>query len=355
MMMSMTQHLTQQTATQSGPARGQHEDSAWTAVLARDRSASFIYAVTTTGICCRPSCPSRRPAREHALFFETVTEALQAGFRPCLRCRPAEENPEARRDAMLVKKLSDFLRANVDRTVTLDELGKRARLPGLTVQRKFERVLGVTPKRFQLELRASGFRSLLGSQPGGQITDAVYEAGYSASSRLYTDAQEKLGMKPTRFRDGGRGETIQFVTAVSALGYVLVAATKIGICWVALGETSEALESELRQRFCHAVVIRESPDAADVLQTALNTVLAQLTDHPTATALPLDLRATVFQQRVWKALTTIPRGETRSYSQVVPCHRVIGATGDLTGYRWGKERKQKLLDLERSPGHHIAG
>jgi AraC family transcriptional regulator of adaptative response/methylated-DNA-[protein]-cysteine methyltransferase len=348
------------------------DDGAWARVLARDASADFFYAVTTTGIVCRPTCPSRRPARQHVRFFASVDEATAAGFRACLRCRP--ENPQAHPDAVLVKKICNYLRRNVGRAVTLEELGGRAGISGFTLQRKFERVLGVTPRQFQMDLRAAGFRNLLSHAKDGQrITDAVYEAGYSASSRLYSDSQERLGMTPSRFRDGGCGETIEFVATPCALGFVLVAATAIGVCWVALGDSAEALEAGLRQRFRHAAVAPASLENTR-LQEGVKTVLSQLTGSLVATHhLPLDLRATVFQQRVWRALSAIPRGETRSYSQIatelgqptaaravaracasnpvallVPCHRVVGATGDLTGYRWGKARKESLLELEKN-------
>ena len=353
----------------------------WVQVLARDASADgcFVYAVATTGIYCRPTCPSRRPARQHVQFYGTTEEARDAGFRACLRCRP-DQRTGTSADAPLIRKLCDFLRRHVDRAVTLDELGTFASMNALTVQRKFERALGVTPRQFQMELRASGFRDLLSETAAPQtaarkITDALYEAGYSASSRLYAGSQQKLGMKPSRFRDGGRGETIEFVVSPCPLGFVLVAATAIGTCWVALGDSPETLEAEMRDRFRHASIQAARGSAGSPLGDAVNEVLTRLSQKPAgaASSLPLDLRATVFQQRVWKALAAIPRGETRSYGQIaaelgqptavravaracasnplallVPCHRVIGANGDLTGYRWGKERKQKLLALERS-------
>jgi AraC family transcriptional regulator, regulatory protein of adaptative response / methylated-DNA-[protein]-cysteine methyltransferase len=346
--------------------------------LARDASADgqFVYAVTTTGICCRPSCPSRRPARQHVRFFPSVDKAVAAGFRACLRCHPADETHT---ESAMVAHLCDYLRSHVDRAVTLGTLGKLTGMKGLTVQRKFERVLGVSPRQFQMELRASGFRDRLGnpaeasSGMGTQrITDAVYDAGYSASSRLYSHTKEKLGMTPSRFRDGGRGEAIEFVVAPCGLGNVLVATTAIGICWLGLGDTPETLEADLRRRFRHAA-ISQNGGIKSHLQDAVTTVLSQLSDRPVASTLPLDLRATVFQQRVWKALAAIPRGETRSYSQIatelgqpkaaravaracasnpvallVPCHRVVGADGGLTGYRWGKQRKQRLLQLEKA-------
>ena len=360
----------------------ERHDPAWQQVLARDRSADgqFVYAVATTGIYCRPSCPSRRPARQHVQFFPTGEAARAAGFRACLRCRPDEQTAKAI-DGPLLQKLCAHLRRHIDRSVSLDELGALAGLNSLTVQRRFEHALGVTPRQFQIELRASGFRDLLSEPSAPSITEAVYEAGYSASSRLYTGAQQRLGMKPARFRDGGRGETIEFVSAACQLGYVLVAATAIGTCWVALGDDPQTLEAALRTRFRHATLLAAEPrllaaepEKRSSLTEALSAVLSHLTQRPAdAHGLPLDLRATVFQQRVWKALAAIPRGETRSYSEVaralgqptaaravaracasnpvallVPCHRVVGTAGELTGYRWGRERKQRILDLERS-------
>ena len=251
--------------------------------------------------------------------------------------------------------------------MTLTDLARIAHSSPFTIQRKFTRVLGVSPREYQAQLRASQVRLGL-SEPGASVTDAIYQAGYSSSSRFYEQAAEKLGMSPTRFREGGLHETIRFATAPCELGLLLVAATERGVCSVMLGEDAAALEGLLRQQFRAAKIV---PDAAG-LRDQVEAVLAAMSDHPAA-GIPLDIRATAFQARVWQALREIPRGETRTYAEVaqaigqptavravaracasnpvaiaVPCHRVIGSNGALTGYRWGVERKKKLLGMERA-------
>jgi AraC family transcriptional regulator of adaptative response/methylated-DNA-[protein]-cysteine methyltransferase len=226
--------------------------------------------------------------------------------------------------------------------------------------------MGVSPRKYQAQLRANVIRSGLSSQTS--VTDAIYEAGYSSSSRFYEYANQNLGMSPTRFRAGGRGETIRFATASCAVGVLLVAATGRGVCSVLLGGDPGALEDELRHRFPQATIVSDESG----LEEYLSIVLSRMTDHPAATDLPLDLRATSFQARVWEALKQIPRGTTRSYADLaralgqpsavravaracasnpvaiaIPCHRVIGSDGELTGYRWGIDRKKKLLQIER--------
>jgi AraC family transcriptional regulator of adaptative response/methylated-DNA-[protein]-cysteine methyltransferase len=295
----------------------------------------------------------------------------------CLRCRP-ERRSDDRPDDVLAERICAYLRRHVDRAVTLEELGKLAGISGIAVHRRFQRALGLTPRQFQMDLRAGGFRQRMGEEGATppRITDAGYDAGYSGSSQLYTKSRERLGMTPSRFRDGGRGETIEFAVSPCALGFALVASTGAGLCWVALGDAPEALEAELRQRFRHATLTAPPADGASPLGQTLAAVLDQLSAHPSVSrpspSLPLDLRATVFQQRVWRALAAIPRGETRSYGQIaaglgqpgaaravaracaanplallVPCHRVVGGDGALRGYRWGKERKSALLEMER--------
>jgi len=350
-------------------------EQAWPQVLARDASADgrFVYAVTTTGIVCRPSCPSRRPAREHVRFFQTVDDALQQGYRACLRCRPAELHPEAQK----VRRICAYLEQHVDRQVTLRELGRLCDLSTFATQRLFARVMGVSPRGYQMGLRAAGLRRQLAAPAPSSITDALYEAGYSGSSRLYEQTDRTLGMKPTRFRDGGEAETIEAHIACCALGRLLVARTARGVCHVALGDDDKALEAELRQRFHRATIHMSSQD--DQLASAVAQVLSLLAEHPGTLDLPLDLRATAFQQRVWQQLQAIPRGETRTYQQVagsigqptaaravaracatnplalvVPCHRVIGSDGALRGYKWGTERKQKLLAIEAGAGNTSA-
>ncbi len=343
-------------------------DQAWRQVQSRDSAADgqFVYAVETTGIFCRPSCPSRRPARQNVRFLPDANSAIAAGYRACRRCHPAGVHAEAD----LVRRLCGHLERHRDRMVTLQQLGRMANLSAFTIQRMFERVLGISPRQYQIELRATRLREELAG--GRSVTDATYEAGFSSSSRMYEGADARLGMLPERFRKGGAGETIRFLVTDCSLGRVLVAATERGLCAVTLGEDAEQMERALRERFPAAQIECASiHDSA--LGAAARAVLSHMTEHPVALDLPLDLRTTAFEQRVWRALQAIPRGETRSYSAlaaelgqpravravaracarnplavVVPCHRVVGKNGALTGYRWGTERKRALLKLEQS-------
>ena len=337
---------------------------AWQQVLSRDASASFVYAVASTGIFCRPSCPSRRPAQTNVRFFADPAGAVAAGYRACKRCGPLGERDEA----ATVAKLCRYLAAHRDRTVTLADLAKVARSSPFTVQRKFTRVLGLSPRAYQAQLRSSSMRRSL-STPGASVTGAIYEAGYGSSSRFYEQAATDLGMSPTRFRERGLNETIRFATAPCELGVLLVAATDRGVCSVMLGDGAAALERLLREQFSAAEVVADASGMAELMAAVLST----MTEHPAAVDIPLDVRATAFQARVWQALREIPRGETRSYAQVaravgqpsavravaracatnpvaiaVPCHRVIGSDGSLTGYRWGTERKKQLLGMEKA-------
>src|ERR1700733_4977548 len=339
---------------------------AWQQVLARDTSADFVYAVASTGIFCRPSCPSKRPVATNVRFFSDAAGALAAGYRACKRCAPLGEH----REAAIVARLCRYLSAHRDRVVTLADLAKVVHSSPFTVQRMFTRVLGISPREYQAQLRASQVRRSL-SEAGANVTDAIYQAGYSSSSRFYEQAAENLGMSPTRFRERGLNETIRFATARCELGILLVAATERGVCSVMLGDHADGLERLLRQQFRAAKLLPDITGLAEQVKA----VLAAMTDHPAAGDIPLDVRATAFQARVWQALREIPRGETRSYAQLaeaigqptavravaracatnpvaiaVPCHRVIGSDGSLTGYRWGVERKKKLLGIERGGG-----
>jgi AraC family transcriptional regulator of adaptative response/methylated-DNA-[protein]-cysteine methyltransferase len=334
---------------------------AWQQVLARDANANFVYAVASTGIFCRPSCPSRRPSETNVRYFLDPQGALAAGYRACKRCAPQSEP----REAATVARLCRYLAGHLDRTVTLADLARVAKSSPFTVQRKFTRVMGISPRAYQAQLRATDVRHSLAT-PGGSVTDAIYQAGYSSSSRFYEQAAGNLGMSPTRFRDGGAKETIRFTTVPCELGLLLVAATARGLCSVMLGEDPAALEQLLRQQFYAADIVR------DALGDMVTGILNAMSDHPAAGDLPLDVRATGFQARVWQALRQIPRGQTRSYAELaeavgqpkavravaracatnpvaiaVPCHRVIGSDGSLTGYRWGVERKKALLDVEK--------
>ena len=340
-----------------------NEDQAWAAVLTRDPAAEgeLVYAVTTTGVFCRPTCPSRRPARGHVVFFPDPASALSAGYRPCRRCRPQQRHA----DAQLVEAISSSLER--DQRATLQDLARLTGKSPFTVERTFKRILGVTPAQYQRQRKAASFRKELATG-AARVTDAIYEAGYSGPGRAYENGQ--LGMAPGTYRAGGRDMHIGYAVGDSSLGKVLIAATGRGLCAVMLGAGERGLVRDLRTQF-PAAEIQADPRLAPYLQQ----VLSQFTEHPAALDLPLDLRATAFQMRVWEALRRIPRGETRSYGElaaslgqptavravaracaanpvavVVPCHRVIGKDGKPTGYRWGIERKEKLLRMEgRSP------
>lgn len=339
-------------------------DEAWALIEARNSGADgrLFYGVRSTGIFCRPSCPSRRPARSRVELFTSAAEALYAGYRPCKRCSPTETAPKAN----MVQLLCGYLDQNRDRPVKLAELARVAVCSPFTVQRIFQRVLGVSPAQYQSHQHSEAFRQNLKTS-NVRITDAIYAAGYSSPSRAYSG--HKLGMKPGNYRKGGRGETLGYATGSSPLGCVFIAASDKGLCFVGIEDTEEAAVRTLRGDYPDADL---RPDPA--LAPMLAQVLSQLTEHPAALDLPLDLRGTAFQMRVWQALRKIPRGETRTYGQlaqsighpkgaravgracatnpasiVVPCHRAVGSSGSLTGYRWGLERKRRLLALEASP------
>jgi len=335
-------------------------NTAWEQVQRRDPAANFFYAVTTTGVFCRPTCTSRRPLRDNVKFFPTAVDAEAAGYRPCKRCKPTAESSRP------LDKIRGHLEKNLDRIVKLDELGRVAAMSPFTVQRLFKKEMGVSPLQYQRALRAGRLRGAL--KQGDTVTNAIYEAGFGSSSRAYDGAQ--LGMTPTRFAQGGKGEEIRFTTARSQFGWIVVGATDRGLCWLALGATSAEAESSLREEFPAAELRRDK-----TLESAVAAVVAEVAGSAPKSQLALpqvDLRGTAFQLRVWQALRKIPRGETRTYSQlardlgdpnatravaracalnrvslVVPCHRVVGVSGSLTGYRWGVDRKRQLLDAER--------
>jgi AraC family transcriptional regulator of adaptative response/methylated-DNA-[protein]-cysteine methyltransferase len=333
-------------------------EAAWQQIVNRDPAAGFFYAVTTTGVFCRPSCSSRRPLKANVRFFHSAVAARAAGFRPCKRCKPdaALGNP--------ADEIRSYIEANLDRCIPLAELGRLVHLSPFTVQRLFKQKLGVSPFQYYRALRARSLRTAL--KQGGNVTDAIYHAGFGSSSRVYEGSQ--LGMTPARFAAGGRGEQISYATARSPFGWIVVGATDRGLCWLALGATSSQAEASLREEFPLAT-LRRDPSLSRLVDAVIGKVAGKTQDS--AQELALDLRGTAFQLRVWQALRAIPRGQTRSYSQlarelgdpkatravaracainrvalVVPCHRVVGAGGSLTGYRWGVERKRQLLEAE---------
>jgi AraC family transcriptional regulator, regulatory protein of adaptative response / methylated-DNA-[protein]-cysteine methyltransferase len=346
---------------------------AWQQVLARDTSADgqFVYAVKSTGIYCRPSCPSRRPERKNVSFFPNTATAEAAGFRACLRCEPQRVAPKADPQAEAIAAAADFLSEHAGQRTSLEDLAEAAGVGKFAVLRGFKRVLGVTPGEFARAQRKERFREEVRTPRNSRspVTDAVYAAGFGSSSRLYEDADATLGMTPTAMKEGGAGETIRYAVADSPLGRILVATTDRGLCSVLFADSDTEAAVELRERFPQAVIRRDDQQLAETVKF----VLARLGENANAAALPFHVRATAFQQRVWRALTEIPRGETRTYSQiaeavgspksvravgaacganplalVVPCHRVVGSNGNLTGYRWGTERKRKLLEMEHA-------
>ena len=355
-------------ANNSGKAAAVFAGRAWQQVLARDAAADgqFVYAVKSTGIYCKPSCPSRKPERKNVSFFPAPAQAEAAGFRACLRCEPARVAPKDDPQAAAVRKAAEFMAGRSGQRTSLEELAAAAGLGKFALQRGFKRVLGVTPGEFAREQRKERFREKVRA-PQLSVTDAVYEAGFGSSSRLYEDVDATLGMSPTAKKAGGAGETIHYALADSPLGRVLVATTTRGLCAVLFADSDGEAAVELRERFPQAVLRRDD----EALGEAVRYVLARLQESSTASSLPFHVRATAFQQRVWRALLEIPRGQTRTYAEiaaavgspkavravgaacganllavVVPCHRVVGADGRLTGYRWGTERKRQLLEME---------
>jgi AraC family transcriptional regulator of adaptative response/methylated-DNA-[protein]-cysteine methyltransferase len=337
------------------------ENRAWQQLCERDGSARFFYAVATTGVFCRPECKSRRPLRENVRFFESPAEAKGAGFRPCKRCKPTASGKP-------LERVRAHLETNLDRAVPLAELARIAGISPFTVQRTFKQEMGVSPLQYQRSLRAGRLRGALKQK--GRVTDAIYEAGFGSSSRAYEGAQ--LGMTPAKFAQGGKGERIGWASGPSPFGWIVVGSTERGLCWLSLAGTAVEAEASLRAEF-PAAELRRDPTLTRLVDAALASV-RDGSDLSENRGLPgaLDLRGTVFQLRVWQALRQIPRGETRSYSEVaremgepnatravaracamnrvalvVPCHRVVGASGSLTGYRWGVERKRGLLEAER--------
>jgi AraC family transcriptional regulator of adaptative response/methylated-DNA-[protein]-cysteine methyltransferase len=346
------------------------EDAArWRAVVARDPGwdGRLVFAVRSTGIYCRPSCPARRPHRENVLFFAAPDEAEQAGFRSCRRCRPRETGTSEALAAM-VRRVCRLLEDDRDESWRLPALARAAGISPRHLLRTFKKALGVTPRQYAEARRMAAFKGRL--RKGDSVTGALYEVGFGSSSRLYEDVQGRLGMTPATYRRGGRGMSIGYTVTDSPLGRLLVAATERGVAAVSLGDSESALESSLRTEYPAAEIRRD--DAG--LQRWVSVVLDQLAGTAPRADLPLDVQATAFQHRVWQELRAIPRGQTRSYSEVarrlgrpraaravaqacarnrvallIPCHRVVEAGGGLGGYRWGVDRKRALLEREQAP------
>jgi len=337
----------------------------WRATLDRDRRADgdFVLAVRSTHIYCRPSCPARRPLRRNVTFFRTREEAEKQGYRPCLRCRPNE----IAAGSALVTQAAKLLAQSSEEAPRLPEIAMQLNTSAATLRRAFRQVTGLTPRELAEALRVKRFKSLL--RAGKNITDALYETGYGSSSRVYERSNAQLGMTPATYQKGGQGMKLEYTIAKSPLGKVLVAATARGISAVYLGEAQGKLLAELREEYPHA----EISAAGGGTQHWVREIVQRIEGKPAQEEVPLDLQATAFQRRVWQELQKIPRGATRSYSQVaralgrpkavravaracatnpvsivVPCHRVVRADGNLAGYRWGINRKEQLLATERA-------
>jgi AraC family transcriptional regulator, regulatory protein of adaptative response / methylated-DNA-[protein]-cysteine methyltransferase len=344
---------------------------AWQQVLARDRNADgmFVYAVKSTGIYCKPSCASRRPDRKNVKFYPGAAAAEAAGFRACLRCEPNLAQPKDDPQAGAIAAATKLLQKRGGGYASLDELAKAAGMGKFAVQRGFKRILGVTPGEYARAQRHERFREELGAgEEDATVTDAIYTAGFGSSSRVYEGADGMLGMSPSAMKRGGTGETIRYTITDSPLGRMLVGATDKGLCRVQFNDDDAEAEKDLHDYFPQATLVRDDAGLGEEVRS----VLQHIRESASASGLPFHVRATAFQQRVWKALTEIPRGETRTYSQiaesigspkavravgaacganpiavVVPCHRAVGASGSLTGFRWGLKRKKQLLEMEQ--------
>ena len=342
-------------------------DAAWRAVEARDPASDgrFVVAVVTTGIYCRPTCPARRPLRKNVRFFAEAAAAEGAGFRACKRCRPHEEAPDPAR--RLAEEARRYLEDHLDETVTLGRLGEEVGASPYHLQRTFKRVFGQSPQAYVNARRLDRVRRTLRQER--DVTTAVYEAGFGSASRLYAQSDARLGMTPGAWRRGGEGIEVRFATAPTPAGRVLVAATGRGVCAVMLGDGERELEAELRRELPAAEIGPGGPE----LRAWVDEIVRRAAGDAPASELPVDVPGTDFQRRVWQALTEIPRGETRTYGEVaarlgrptaaravaracatnpvavvVPCHRVVPAAGGLGGYRWGGERKRRLLAGEKT-------
>ena len=300
--------------TRTTPETGFFGRTQWQQVLERDASADgqFFYGVKSTGIVCKPSCPSRRPTRENVLFFPTLTDAIEAGFRACRRCEPDRTKPRPDPHGKVIARVAKYLKNHAAERVTTEVLAKAAGVNRLTLLRAFRRVFGVSPAQYARTLRLNTFKEKV-KEPKMRVTDAIYDAGFGSSSRLYENSGARLGMTPREMRNGARGIEVHYSTAASPLGRMLVAATNKGICTIAFGDDDAEVEGILRVRFPNANLVAEEAKCG-WLADAVAFVTSQMSEHPVAATFPLDVRATAFQQRVWKALQEIPRGETRTYS-----------------------------------------
>lgn len=345
--------------------------SRWRAVKQRHRVAdgSFVYAVRSTGVYCRPSCPSRKPNPNRVVFFASSRDAERAGYRACRRCRPQTASPH--RDAaalvqLICRKIDETLASDPEARLTLGQVSDWFGLKPYKTERLFQRILGITPRQFTDSQRMSQLKSRL--RKGETVTTAMYDTGFGSSSRLYERASGQMGMTPAAYRRGGAGMAISYTIARCPLGRVLVAATERGVSAVYLGDSDEPLEKALAQEYPRAEIKQDSAGIGQWVRE----IVRHLRGQEPHIDLPLDVRATAFQRRVWEELQRIPYGSTKSYTQVaraigkpkairavaracatnpvsivVPCHRVVREDGNLAGYRWGLDLKKTLIAKER--------
>lgn len=342
------------------------EEVRWRAFDERDAKfdGMFFVAVLSTKIYCKPTCPARKPKRKNVQFFNSCDEAESAGFRACLRCKPKEQNSQTD----LIKRACRLIEENLEENISLERLSETLNINKFHLQKTFKKHTGVSPRKYAEIHRVKNFKKLL-KDDDVSVTDAIYEAGFGSSSRLYEKSNTQLGMTPTTYRKGGEGMKINYTIAKSDLGLLLVAATAKGLCSAAFGDDEKELEENLRAEFSRAEISKDETALSDWVRA----LLLHLKGQNPKLDLPLDVQATVFQTRVWEALRQIPYGETRSYADiakslnqptasravaracatnpvavVTPCHRVVRESGDLSGYRWGIERKKKLLEKEKN-------
>lgn len=342
------------------------------AVMARDRSAdgNFVYAVRSTGVFCRPSCASRRPLREHIAFFDTAAEAKRAGYRACLRCQP--ENASLGND--MVREVCRYIDSQGDQPPRLRELAARFGFSPHYLARSFKAAVGMTPRAYAAFGRVERLKGRL--QSGESVTDALYNAGFGSSSRLYERGSQLLGMTPNDYRRGGNGAAIRYTIVPSRLGRLLIASSHRGICAVKLGDNDKKLTSLLEREYSAASIRRDDK----ALQTTSQRVIANVERGESLRGMPVDVAATAFTRKVWQALSEIPYGQTRTYGQiaaaighpgaaravgracatnnvalVIPCHRVVPSSGESGGYRWGAKRKRLLLQHESDVASRRSG
>jgi AraC family transcriptional regulator of adaptative response/methylated-DNA-[protein]-cysteine methyltransferase len=353
-------HSTRREAPQTG------DDQRWGVVAARDprHDGEFVFAVSTTGVYCRPSCPARRPRRDNVEFFARPEQAEKAGYRACLRCRPKSIGGNSQSD--LAKEICRYIEHNLEGPITLEHLAKTFQQSPFHLQRRFKAAVGITPREYADSCRLRLLKRNL--QAGDNVTRAMYDAGYGSSSRLYEKTASQLGMTPDKYRRGAIAASIRYACADSPLGRMLIAATDKGICAIQFARSDGELIEGLKREFPFAS--RKADESA--LRGWIDGLIEKMTGRELNATLPLDIRATAFQRRVWTYLQSIPFGATQSYRQVakgigrpsasravaracatnpvavaIPCHRVVRQDGAISGYRWGVERKRTLLEIER--------